>query len=611
MTTYKEIVGQKIRKVSSNPSEAQTGQMWYNTTVSGLKALQISEAWSSVAPLSVARDKPGAAGTQTASLAIGGDPALTSVDEYNGTGWQSAPAINTGRHGMGSGGTTSAAWKAGGSPPETTTATEEYDGSSWTTVPGTLNTGRYIMGSCGTQTAALCNGGYNTANVNNSEEYDGSTWSNGNAMNTARRTCADIGIQTAAVSFGGQPPPGPAQDDVEEYDGTSWTTVGNYPTNISDSAGSGTLTAGLAFGGNVPPSTTATKNYDGTTWTTSPASLGTAAKRHGGTPSGTNAAAISFGGDAPGSHVTTSEEFNKSTNIITAAAWSTGGTLSRSPTTHSGVGLGSTPAGVYIGGVSSPGAITATTELYNGSAWTSGTSTPLNIGYGGGGGTSAAAIVLSGEDPPGSGTTTLEGDASSSWTAGGTRNNAAQGFTYAGTQTSFVTVGGSFPPSYSDTNKVEMYDGTSWTNSPGTYPANTSHGGASGTSTAAIFYGGTPGTQATAYTWNGSSWTSASNMIEARKNMSFNENAPSSQAYSIGGTLSPPGGHSNVTKYNGTTWATAPSLGTAADKSASGGDESTGIFKCAGEYGPGPIGNQTEEFTVEVLTANVKGFSSS
>ena len=81
MTTYKEIVGQKIRKISSNPSEAQTGQMWYNTTVSGLKALAISEAWASSAPLIVARDKPGNAGTQTAALAFGGSPNLTSSHE--------------------------------------------------------------------------------------------------------------------------------------------------------------------------------------------------------------------------------------------------------------------------------------------------------------------------------------------------------------------------------------------------------------------------------------------------------------------------------------------------------------------------------------------------
>ena len=611
MTTYKEIVGQKIRKISSNPSEAQTGQMWYNTTVSGLKALAISEAWASGGPMITARTGLASAGTQTANVFIGGQMSnspnapLNTVELYNGTGWSSNPnnAPYSASNNCGTG-TQTAALSWGGYPNVSTTL--EFDGSAFST-GGSLSTGRELTSNnIGIQTAAIAASGFQRPGTypTQTEEYNGSSWTGGPVVNTPRYSAAGAGTTTAALISGGIEPG--QLTATEEYDGSSWTTVTSRPYAGGNSGTSGTQTASLAYGGNPGGAVTTTVAYDGTSWSTKPA-MSQSRAMMGSSAGGSSSAALASSGAAP----TATEEFTSSTNVITAGAWSSGGTLSRSPTTHSGVGLGSTPAGVYIGGVSSPGAITADTELYNGSAWTSGTSTPLNIGYGGGGGTSAAAIVLSGEDPPGSGTTTLEGDASSSWTAGGTRNNAAQGFTYAGTQTSFVTVGGAFPPSYSDTNKVEMYDGTSWTNSPGTYPASTSHGGASGTSTAAIFYGGTPGTQATAYTWNGSSWTSASNMIEARKNMAFNENAPSSQAYSIGGTLSPPAGHSNVTKYNGTTWATAPSLGTAADKSASGGDESTGIFKCAGEYGPGPIGNQTEEFNVEVLTSNVKGFSSS
>jgi hypothetical protein len=38
-------------------------------------------------------------------------------------------------------------------------ATEEYDGTSWATSPGSLNTGRGYLGSAGTQTAALAFGG--------------------------------------------------------------------------------------------------------------------------------------------------------------------------------------------------------------------------------------------------------------------------------------------------------------------------------------------------------------------------------------------------------------------------------------------------------------------
>jgi len=57
MTTYKEIVGQKITKVSSDPSEAKTGQMWYNSTDGKLRALGLVEAFSSASPIITAATK--------------------------------------------------------------------------------------------------------------------------------------------------------------------------------------------------------------------------------------------------------------------------------------------------------------------------------------------------------------------------------------------------------------------------------------------------------------------------------------------------------------------------------------------------------------------------
>jgi hypothetical protein len=46
--------------------------------------------------------------------------------------------------------------------PTNTTATEEYDGSTWTTIPPGLNTARSNLAVAGTQTAALAFGGYST-----------------------------------------------------------------------------------------------------------------------------------------------------------------------------------------------------------------------------------------------------------------------------------------------------------------------------------------------------------------------------------------------------------------------------------------------------------------
>jgi hypothetical protein len=41
------------------------------------------------------------------------------------------------------------------------------------------------------------------------EEYDGTSWTTGNSMNTARWLLAGAGIQTAALAFGGLLPPDP------------------------------------------------------------------------------------------------------------------------------------------------------------------------------------------------------------------------------------------------------------------------------------------------------------------------------------------------------------------------------------------------------------------
>jgi hypothetical protein len=75
-------------------------------------------------------------------------------------------------------GTQTAALAFGGDTgPPTASATEEYDGSTWTTSPPGLNTAREHLGGAGTQTAGLAFGGYTgTANTGATEEYDGSTW---------------------------------------------------------------------------------------------------------------------------------------------------------------------------------------------------------------------------------------------------------------------------------------------------------------------------------------------------------------------------------------------------------------------------------------------------
>ena len=82
-------------------------------------------------------------------------------------------------------------------------------------------------------------------------------WATSNAMNTARRTLAGAGIQTAALGFGGQVS---STDKVltESYDGSSWTEVADLNTARRELGGTGTSTAALAFGGGIGGGTTDT-----------------------------------------------------------------------------------------------------------------------------------------------------------------------------------------------------------------------------------------------------------------------------------------------------------------------------------------------------------------
>ena len=73
MSTYKEIVGQKITKVSSDPGEPKTGQMWYNTTTGSLRGLALVEAWASSSSMSLARYNTGSFGIQTDAVVAGND----------------------------------------------------------------------------------------------------------------------------------------------------------------------------------------------------------------------------------------------------------------------------------------------------------------------------------------------------------------------------------------------------------------------------------------------------------------------------------------------------------------------------------------------------------
>jgi hypothetical protein len=316
MTTFKEIRGTTIEVVSSDPSNPEEGQIWYNSSSGTLKgyALANVNAWSSGGNLNTARGAAAGSGTQTAAICVTGEvtgpPSESNATElYNGTSWTTSPAVtNTGRrYGRYSGTQTAGVVYGGYNGSVATGATEIWNGSVWTTSPATMGTGRQSMApaSNGTQTATITFGGNTPSPLTtyaNTESFNGTAWSPAPSLNTARMNLGGVGTQTAALAFGGTPSAPnqvPVTGATESYNGSAWTNVNSMNTARGSNGGFGTQTLAITMGGYLPPVYTRTaiaESWNGTSWTSIP-SLSSARNEVAG--AGTQTAGLAFSGYAP------------------------------------------------------------------------------------------------------------------------------------------------------------------------------------------------------------------------------------------------------------------------------------------------------------------------
>ena len=215
------------------------------------------------------------------------------------------------------------------------------------------------------------------------------TWAAGGNLNTARAYAGAAGTQTAGLFFGGISYPS-FYNVTESYNGTSWTTL---PATMNTtryglgSANAGTQTAALGFGGEGPggPPTapTATESYNGTSWT-SVNSLNTAKNYTSGF--GTQGAAINFG-NYPQAPTGVVESWN-------GTSWTTVNSMSISRGASSGCGVQT--AGLAITGQIGPGATIANVEGYNGTSWATYPNSSQAKDGNGATGTQAAALNIAG-----------------------------------------------------------------------------------------------------------------------------------------------------------------------------------------------------------------------
>ena len=611
MTTYKQIFGKPVKILSSDPANEAEGQVWYNSTSGTFKSVVSIGAWSSGSNLLTGRRGARNIGTQASSLFVSGNlvgpPGTTLtviVEEYNGSGWSSSPSVSNAVYGFSNAGTSTAGLKAGGFYPPINN-TEEYDGSSWTG-GGALNQARGTVSGAGTQTAGLAFGGRGTPDTTyraNVEEYNGSAWANVNAMPTASGDNIGGGIQTSAISAGGENPT--LLSNVFEYDGTNWTTGTSLPAGNSDAAGSGSgSTDFLVFGGTVSPNTTSLK-YDGSAWTAT-ASLATGRRSLAGSGS-PSSASIAAGGAPVTNNGTNTEEYNFSATVTTGAAFSSLPTLN---TARWGLGgAGTKLAAIVFGGRNPPvGQDLALSEEYNGTSWSEGPD--LNTATrvcGRGTGTSTAALKHGGHSgSPSTSNKTAEEWNGSSWSNGGASTNNHDGTMQIGTQTAAASCG-SNPPTGA---KTEEYNGTSWTAS-NDMPYSAYQGSASGSQTAGVVFGGGYPAKNNSAEYDGTNWTAGNTLLQTTVGQGGNGGS-GTQALAIGAGGYTPGPTylTSAFTYDGTNFATSPSLATARQEVAAQG-ANTSFYVAGGLTSPGAATNVVEEFTPESTAANVKTLTSS
>ena len=624
MSTYKALVGKKIKSVSSDPSDSADGQMWYNTTTQSLRGLAIIEAWSSTSPIPAITSVSGGAGTQTAGLIFGGYDGDASDEtnrtlEYNGSGFSTGGNLNQARFGIAGFGTQTAAVGACGynnafpAGSAFLTNSEEYDGSSWT-AGNAAGTQAHTRSSAGILTAGVVVGGrlFGSTASANSEEYDGTSYSEGNNLSTGRWGLGGAGTQTAAIFFGGTTAaPATYTANSETYDGTSYSAGPSLNTSRAEILGIGhTQTSALACGGQeaAPTVTGKTESFDGTSFSET-ADLGTSrrsAQNHG--VGSSNASGLMAGGYNGSTQLSVSEEFTSSSNVITAAAWSAGGNLNTARYQHAGAG--STPAGLVFGGrkETAPSANYNNSEEYDGTSWTEGNN--LNTARFGlyGIGTQTAGLACGGRTTPAVVDNSEEYDGTS-YTEGNNLASARHGGASAGTQTAGLIFNGTnvtAPAPANMTTTSQSYDGTSWTATNSCNTARVVPYGF-GTQTAAISVGGNPFSNS-GESFDGTNWTAISGTLNDGRQQGFSSGT-STNGLVCGGN-SPPN-TTNVEAYNGTIFTTSPSLSTARRGIAGtpGTSVPTGVFG-AGGYTSTEL-NSTEEFTPESIAGNVETFSTS
>jgi len=274
----------------------------------------------------------------------------------------------------------------------------------------------------------------------------------------------------------------------------AFASGGNLNTARGGGGVSGTDTAGLYFGGpaNAPLGNTGvTELYNGTSWTTSPATMNLVTYWRSSTPAGTQTASLAAGGLSATVFQNETESWNGSTWTNLPATLNTA--------RYAAGSSGTQTAALTFSGYAAGFSLISSTESWNGSSWTT---LPASVNNGraylAGCGTQTAALAFGGGTPPAQNAS--ESYNGTSWTNTPSLNTGRYSLAGFGTQTAAVAAGGN-----GYITNTELWNGSTWTNNPTGLATGRFRAGGLGSQTNGLVIGGKG--PPTAYIVNTEEWT--------------------------------------------------------------------------------------------------------
>ena len=541
--------------------------------------------WSASGDLNVARRYLAGCGSQNAGLSFGGIKSSNIISEitekFNGSTWSILGSLIIARGYLSGSGSQSAALSFGGATDYGITRfssiTQKFNGFVWLGTTD-LNIARYGLAGAGTQSASLCFGAFDLSYLTekfispvtaNYSFLTRGVWTATGSLNTARVYLAGAGIQSAALSFGGEKIASPYYCyETESFNGLTWTNITATPLMRGrlGLAGAGIQNSALSFGGseNGADYLKVTEKFDGSVWSAS-GDLITARSYLAGC--GVQNAALSFGGLDSSTYSATTEKFNIDT-------WSSEGDIIISRRSPAGCGIQN--AALNFGGFTGTGGFNHThiTEKFNGSTWSA--SGDLNLArYGlSGSGVQNAALSFGGFTDDFGILSITESFNGSIWSVSSNLITSRRYLAGAGTQNAALSFGGYVAAASAITEKYINNYITAYTSPVSGFVSTTVASlntareklAGCGVQNAALSFGGeksaSPSCHETEF-FDGSTWSAKNDLTIARSYLAGCgiQNAALSFGGSSTGVTSV-----NVTElYNGVSWvqATAAPLNTA------------------------------------------------